>query len=122
MLRETPPQVPARQLVVQDADNKRQLKEIEDKILELLAKAEGNILDDEVLIKTLSDSKVTSNAIMEAVKVAAVTQKKIDETRAGYQPVAIRASNLFFCISDLAGIDQIANFLLRPTSICSILQ
>jgi dynein heavy chain len=42
------------QLIVEDAENQRQLKEIEDKILFLLKNAEGNILDDEVLIDTLS--------------------------------------------------------------------
>ena len=41
------------QLVMEDAENKRQLKEIEDKILYLLKTAEGNILDDENLIDTL---------------------------------------------------------------------
>jgi hypothetical protein len=38
------------QLIVEDAENQRQLKEIEDKILFLLKNAEGNILDDEVYI------------------------------------------------------------------------
>lgn len=35
-------------LVLEDAQNKKQLKEIEDQILYLLKTAEGNILDDEV--------------------------------------------------------------------------
>ena len=46
------------ELVLEDAENKRQLKEIEDQILHLLAVSEGNILDDAVLIKTLAESKV----------------------------------------------------------------
>lgn len=36
------------QLVLEEADNKRVQKEIEDTILDLLKNSEGNILDDEV--------------------------------------------------------------------------
>lgn len=37
------------QLVLEDAENKRVQKEIEDTILDLLKNSEGNILDDEVI-------------------------------------------------------------------------
>ncbi len=90
---------------MEDAANKAHLKSIEDEILALLAAAQGNILEDETLIDTLSKSKTTSNQIMEQVKVAEKTQLRISETRAGYQPVARRASVLFFCIADLASVD-----------------
>ena len=53
------------QLILQSADNKRQLKEIEDKILEVLSSSEGNILEDESAIKILSSSKVLANEISE---------------------------------------------------------
>ena len=39
------------QLIVQSAKNKKQLKEIEDKILEVLSKSEGNILEDSSAIE-----------------------------------------------------------------------
>jgi dynein heavy chain len=45
-------------LIVQSAANKKQLKEIEDKILETLSSSEGNILEDETAIKILDSSKV----------------------------------------------------------------
>lgn len=38
------------QLVLEDAENKRVQKEIEDTILDLLKNSEGNILDDEVIL------------------------------------------------------------------------
>ena len=50
----------------------------------------GNILDDEVLIDTLGDSKKTSNIIQEKVKVAELTQTRIAKVRAGYVPVAFQ--------------------------------
>lgn len=40
------------------------------------------------------------------------TEKEIDETRAGYRPVAMRSSGLFFCISDLANIDPMYQYSL----------
>ena len=43
----------------------RQLKEIEDKILEVLSASEGNILEDETAIKVLSSSKTLANEISE---------------------------------------------------------
>jgi dynein heavy chain len=54
-------------LIVNIANDKKQLKDIEEKILKLLFHSQGNILDDEELINTLNQSKVTSAAIKERV-------------------------------------------------------
>ena len=80
----------------------RQLKEIEDKILEVLSSSEGNILEDETAIQILSSSKEVANDITEKQFVAEETEKKIDETRMGYTPIASYSSILFFSIADLA--------------------
>ena len=45
------------ELVLEGAENKRKLKEIEDQILEILS-GEGNILENETAIVTLNQSKV----------------------------------------------------------------
>ena len=37
-------------LIIESAQSKAQLKEIEDKILELLSNSKGNILDDEEML------------------------------------------------------------------------
>ena len=47
-------------MIVQSAANKKQLKEIEDKILETLSSSEGNILEDETAIQILDSSKVAT--------------------------------------------------------------
>lgn len=47
------------ELIIRINNDKSQLKGIEDKILKLLFQSEGNILDDEELIDTLNESKVT---------------------------------------------------------------
>ncbi|RLN55940.1 hypothetical protein BBJ29_006588 [Phytophthora kernoviae] len=100
-------------LVLEDAANKKTLKEIEDQILYLLQTAKGNILDDERLIETLGASKVTANKIEEKVREAAVTQQMIAEKRQGYLPVAFRSSQLFFCIADLTVIDPMYQYALE---------
>ena len=50
-------------LIVESAENKRLLKEIEDKILFIMSSSSGNILEDETAISTLKDSKTLSDEI-----------------------------------------------------------
>ncbi|PKU44662.1 hypothetical protein llap_5027 [Limosa lapponica baueri] len=99
-------------LILQGAENKRQLKEIEDKILEVLSASEGNILEDETAINILSSSKVLANEISEKQAIAEETEKKIDATRMGYRPIAIHSSILFFSIADLANIEPMYQYSL----------
>ncbi|XP_053132344.1 dynein axonemal heavy chain 3 isoform X3 [Hemicordylus capensis] len=99
-------------LIVESAANKKQLKEIEDKILEVLSKSEGNILEDETAIKVLSSSKELSEEISEKQEIATVTEMEIDATRMGYKPVAVHSATVFFCISDLANIEPMYQYSL----------
>jgi dynein heavy chain len=97
-------------LVISGAKMATQLKEIESTILRLLSESEGNILDDESLINTLSQSKVTSNEINAKAEEAAKTEVMIDETREQYRPVAFRASLLFFCVADMGNVDPMYQY------------
>ncbi|XP_076459412.1 dynein axonemal heavy chain 7-like [Babylonia areolata] len=99
-------------LILQSAENKRQLKEIEDKILEVLSSSEGNILEDETAIKVLSSSKKLANEISEKQAVAESTEKKIDEARMGYTKIAVHSTILFFSIADLANIEPMYQYSL----------
>ncbi|XP_033740540.1 dynein heavy chain 3, axonemal-like isoform X1 [Pecten maximus] len=99
-------------LILESAQNKKQLKEIEDKILEVLSSSQGNILEDETAIKVLSSSKVLSEEISAKQEIAAKTELEIDQTRNGYKPVAVHSSILFFCISDLANIEPMYQYSL----------
>lgn len=56
-------------LILQSAANKKQLKEIEDKILETLKSSEGNILEDESAIQILDSAKIKSNDISKKQQV-----------------------------------------------------
>nr|XP_019607160.1 PREDICTED: dynein heavy chain 3, axonemal [Rhinolophus sinicus] len=99
-------------LIVESARNKQQLKEIEDKILEVLSLSQGNILEDETAIKALSSSKQLSEDILEKQEIASVTEMQIDATRLGYKPVAVHSATIFFCISDLAHIEPMYQYSL----------
>ncbi|KAK9537950.1 hypothetical protein VZT92_005520 [Zoarces viviparus] len=99
-------------LILQGAENKRQLKEIEDKILEVLSSSDGDILDNETAVNILSCSKVLANDITEKQAVAEVTEQKIDETRKGYTSIAVHSAILFFSIADLANIEPMYQYSL----------
>lgn len=59
-------------LMMQLDKDKRTLQGLEDEILRLLSESQGNILDDEVLISTLQQSKVTAKDIEQRVADAEV--------------------------------------------------
>jgi dynein heavy chain len=100
------------QLLLQSAENKKQLQELEDKILEVLSSSQGNILEDETGIQVLSSSKVLAKTISEKQAVAEKTEVKIDEIRVGYTPIATHASVMFFCIAELANIEPMYQYSL----------
>ena len=98
------------QLVVSNARMAAQLKDIESTILKLLSESSGNILDDEGLINTLAQSKVTSNEIQQKAEEAAETELMIDKTREEYRPVAFHAALLFFCVADMATVNSMYQY------------
>ncbi|XP_068561369.1 dynein axonemal heavy chain 12 [Cebidichthys violaceus] len=99
-------------LILQSAANKRQLKEIEDKILETLQSSEGNILEDESAIQILDSAKIMSNEISKKQQIAEKTEIKIAESREGYRAIAKHSSILFFSIADLTNIDPMYQYSL----------
>ena len=98
-------------LIVQGAQNKKKLRETEDKILEVLS-AEGNILENTEGIQVLKDAKILSNDINEKQKIAEETEMKIDEARAGYKPMAWNTAIRFFAISSLSLIEPMYQYSL----------
>ena len=51
-------------LIVESAKNKKQLKEIEDKILEVLSSSEGNILEDETAVQVSQAAYYTPSSLL----------------------------------------------------------
>ena len=81
--------------------NLRMLKEIEDKILQVLSASEENILEDQTAVSILSSSKALSNEIEAKQTAAEVTEKSIDEARLQYTSIAVYSTVLFFTIGGL---------------------
>ncbi|XP_074253762.1 dynein axonemal heavy chain 6 isoform X6 [Saimiri boliviensis] len=100
-------------LIVRINADKNQLKTIEEKILRMLFTSEGNILDNEELIDTLQDSKITSGAIKTRLEEAESTEQMINVAREKYRPVAARGSVMYFVIASLSEIDPMYQYSLK---------
>jgi len=100
------------ELVIQSAENKKKLKEIEDQILHVLSSSEGNILEDATAVQILSEAKVVSTDIGEKQKVAEVTEQEIEDARRVYKPCGAYVAVLFFCVADMANIDPMYQYSL----------
>jgi dynein heavy chain len=100
-------------LVVSIANDQKQLLEIEEQILSMLAAASGNILDDEELINALARSKKTSTAINLRLQEAETTTKEINSIREKYRGVATRGSVIYFVVANLALVDPMYQYSLQ---------
>ncbi|XP_039718441.1 dynein axonemal heavy chain 11 isoform X2 [Pteropus medius] len=94
-------------------DFKIELKYLEDDLLLRLSAAEGSFLDDTKLVERLETTKATAAEIEHKVIEAKENEKKINEARECYRPVAARASLLYFVINDLRKINPIYQFSLK---------
>lgn len=99
-------------LTVRVAAGKKQLVELEDEILRLLSESKGSLLDDEGLVNTLQQSKITSESVTQQLVDAEATEKKIDAARLGYRTAAIRASLAYFVLDDMSRVDPMYQFSL----------
>lgn len=88
------------------------MAELEDEILKLLSESSGSLLDDEGLVNTLQQSKVTSEAVTLQLVEAEETEKHIDAARLGYRPAAVRASLAYFVLDDMGRVDPMYQFSL----------
>ena len=90
------------QVISQINENKKNLEDIENKILSVLFSSKGNILEDEIAIKTLSSSKVLANEIVEKQTTAEAAKSRIDESRNEYYALTKYAVTLYFTGEDIA--------------------
>ena len=98
-------EVQGQQVVMEVATGKKKLLELEDGILSGLQNATGSLLDDEELVQTLQQSKITSEAVTEQLIVAESTEIMIEEARNKFKPVSKKASTLYFVLNDLASVN-----------------
>ena len=103
------------EIVQSKAKNAKITYDLEEQILQTLGNAESTmaLLSTDELIDILADSKKVSAEIEEQNKISAEAEKQIDETRELFRVVAFRASILFFCIVDLAEINDMYQYSLQ---------
>ncbi|OHT14597.1 Dynein heavy chain family protein [Tritrichomonas foetus] len=100
------------QIMEENAENTKKLKEIENEILEIVSTAGENILDDDNAIDTLQKVQKMSAMIEQQIAASVATEKKIAKFKTRFLPVAERAALLYFCVSDFSVIDPMYQFSL----------
>ena len=101
------------QLIIQNNEFTIKLKELENKLLQQLAEAQGDITENIELIESLEDSKKMSDEINAKVEEAKETEEKINVSREKYRSVATRGSMLFFLLNNLNKIHAFYQFSLN---------
>jgi dynein heavy chain len=70
--------------------------------LETISRSDESVVDDDVLVDLLESSVKTAKEIREKQAESKTVEDDIDKTRDKFVPVAVRASLLFFAITDLS--------------------
>lgn len=99
-------------IIIESAENKTALKNIENSILKTLQESKGDILEDEMAIEVLDSSKILSIEIMRRREAMKDVEKIINDFRKNYSPVAKHSAIVYYCITDLSNIDPMYRFSL----------
>ncbi|XP_039269307.2 cytoplasmic dynein 2 heavy chain 1-like [Styela clava] len=91
---------------------KIELSKLEESLLEQLAEAQGNILENKTLLDSLNQTKSSSNTITESLKDSQEMEVSLDQERNAFLPVAEAGSKMFFVIIDLSKINNMYRFSL----------
>jgi len=91
---------------------KDQLNSLEEQLLQELANATGNILENKALLDSLSQTKTKSATIATKLEESVTLQESLNRDREAYRPLATAAAQIFFVISDLAKVNNMYQFSL----------
>ena len=100
-------------LIASSINLQKKLQEFEDLILNMLQTSGENILDDEVLINSLTESKTMAEETERKLQSANVAQQRINDLQINYAQVASLSAVPFFAISDLQSIDHMYIFSME---------
>ena len=100
-------------LILSIAEGEAELRKNEDTILELLNdNGDKDLLENTPLILNLEKSKTKSDEVKANLFENEKAQKIIQEARDKYKSVALRGSQIYFAVCDLADIDPMYQFSL----------
>jgi dynein heavy chain 2 len=100
-------------LLEKEESLKLQLTQLEEQLLNDLANSEGNILENQSLIKSLNEAKEKSNIVQHSLAESKNLQAAIDLERNKYQEISLHGSNLYFVINDLCKLNNMYRFSLN---------
>jgi dynein heavy chain 2, cytosolic len=100
------------EMLKREEDFKVQLAGLEKNLLNALATAEGNLLENSSLIESLSKTKEKSAEIAEALQASAEASVRLDQQREMYRSFAHTGAKLFFLVKRLREVCHMYQFSL----------
>ncbi|GFR12638.1 cytoplasmic dynein 2 heavy chain 1 [Trichonephila clavata] len=100
------------ELLRKEEEMKLQLTQLEESLLQELASARGNVLENEELVASLNKTKSSSNEIAIGLKESHALQLSLEEERKMYLPLAEFGSTLFFLMTELRKVNNMYCFSL----------
>lgn len=97
----------------QEEELKVQLSELERELLDTLAASEGNLLENQTLLDTLTKTKEKSASLSISLEDSAKVSKQLDEERDQYRAFAKAGSEVFFSLEALVNVNHMYQFSLR---------
>lgn len=94
----------------QDLMFRKQKLEVEREILRLLRDSGEDVLDDEILVNSLDESKRITNDISHKLAAAEHLSGRIEAARKAFRPVAVHGACLFFAVQSLPALDIMYQF------------
>jgi dynein heavy chain len=102
-----------RRLTVQTAEYVKRMRAFEDSILEMMEKAGTEMLEDENMINSLTESKHMSEEAERRLIHARKAEVIIIQSQKTFEPVAKDAALLYFAVTDLAAVQEMYQFSLE---------
>lgn len=96
----------------QASDNKKKA-ELEDLILNQIANNDKNLLEDDLLISTLDDSKAQCKQIEQKQEDSKVVLTAIDTIRKNFEAVGKRVARLFFVLIQIMNVNSMYQYSLK---------
>ncbi|KAE9115561.1 Cytoplasmic dynein 2 heavy chain 1 [Phytophthora fragariae] len=100
------------ELLRQEEECKVQLAALEKQLVEALATSEGDILENTILVESLTKTKATSAEIENALERSAKKSEELDEKRDTYCPFAHEGAKMFFLVKQLSAVNHMYRFSL----------
>lgn len=91
----------------------KELKELEQQVLDSLSLSVEEMLEDQNTINTLQNSREQAEKVAKNLEKVNKTTQKIAKVKAFYNPAAYRAAIMYFLVNDLQKIEYMYQFSLK---------